>query len=193
MNYISREWFFPSPLILWTTIYFIVAYIKFYMPNFQNDIKMNTIIFMIGITGFIGVIIITNVLGLHISFFAKQLLRGNKDCNPFSILIAISLLNLFKRLKFTNKTINYVSSLSMLIYLIHENYLFRTYYRLAIWQWIYETYGYENILLITIIFVILLFLTSMIVSIIYKETLQKLIAKISMKIYALLEKNMAYD
>lgn len=188
MDHISGELFFPSAVILWVAIYFIIAYIKLYLPKFQNNNKLNLIILIIGLIGYFGEIIGTNILGLHVSFFADKLLRWDNTCNPFGILIAIGLFNLFRQLKFTNKKINYISGLSMIIYLVHENYLFRTYYRPEIWQWIYKTHGYSNIFIVTIIFAIILFIASMGISIIYRETLQRVIIKIVEKIYNFLKK-----
>jgi len=182
-DFIKGDLFFPSSIILWCTIYFIIAYVKIYMPGFQNNTKINLILLVVGVIGYIGEVLVTNALGLHISFFAEKLLRWNTNCNPFGIIFSIGALNLFRRMNFKSSLINYISSLSMLIYLIHENILFRTYYRPAIWQWIYINLGYDKILLYTSIYVILLFIIAAVISAVYKETIQKFVYRLSNCMY----------
>jgi len=179
--------FFPSAILLWSTIYFIIAYTKLYMPDFQNNSKANIILLVIGVVGYVGEVLVTNMLGLHISFLSDKLIHWNTNCNPFGIIVSVGALNLFRKMRFKSRFINYISSLSMLIYLTHDNMLFRTYYRPKIWQWIYINLGYDKILVYTIVYVILLFLISAVISAVYKETIQKLVYKLSNWIYNILK------
>ncbi|WP_408609982.1 acyltransferase family protein [Intestinibaculum porci] len=39
MDFIEWDWFFPSMIILWITIYFCVAYMKKYLTDFANSMK----------------------------------------------------------------------------------------------------------------------------------------------------------
>lgn len=185
-DFVVDSLFFPSALILWCTIYFIVAYIKLFMPDFQNSKQDNIIVLLIGLVGYIGEVVLTNELGIYISFLTDKLLRWNLDCNPFGLLLAIGAFNLFRSMHFKNLMVNYLSSLSMLIYLIHENILFRTYYRPVIWQWIYKTYGYNRILLYTLVYVIMLFIASALLGVVYKESIQRFVSYLSNKIYCVL-------
>ena len=76
------------------------------------------------------------------------------------------------------KIINYISGLSMFVYLFHENYLFRSYTRPAIWQYLYMNYGYAHVVIL--------------VSIIYKETLYRFVVKASNRLYSILTRIYAY-
>lgn len=183
MNFLYEGLFFPSIIILWTAYYFIVAYMKLYLPELQSNKRLNLLMLAAGVICYFGEVIVTNALGLHIGYFSDKLLRWNTDGNPFTIVISISALNLFRGFKFKSPLINYLSSLSMLIYLIHENVLFRTYYRPAIWQWIYLELGYDKILLHTAIYSILLVAAAAIVSAVYKETVQKAVYGIVDRLY----------
>lgn len=51
------------------------------------------------------------------------------------------------------------------------------------WQFVYEKYGYGNIVLWTMILTLVLFCGSLILSLIYKYTLRKVITKIENKAY----------
>ncbi|TCO81599.1 hypothetical protein EV212_1237 [Frisingicoccus caecimuris] len=99
------------------------------------------------------------------------------NCNPFILMIAIAVFNLCKSLHFRSKIINYLAGCSLLIYIIHENIILRTHYRPEILRYIYEHFGYSNIILWVLAISIVIFTFSLICSLIYRLLLQKLIYK----------------
>lgn len=175
--------FFINELILFITIFFIIAYIKKYCNEFVLNKKKNIILLFISILAFIILILATNVLGSKFSFLSKKALYWNKNNNIILLLNAIALFNLFKNFKFKNKTINYISSLTLYIYIIHENLLVRNYLRINIWKWIGEKFTYNNLIIETLIYAVILFIVSLIISIIYKYTIKKIIDVLVKKIY----------
>lgn len=103
-------------------------------------------------------------------------------------MIAVGSLIIAMKAKYKVRAVNYISGLSMFIYLIHENYLFRQYTRPAIWQYLYINYGYSHVVLLNLVFSLVLFLLAAVISTIYKETLQRLVIMISDKLYAIIGK-----
>jgi len=184
-NYIISS-FYSSYLILWTTIYFIIAYMKKYLLKFCNNIKINILLLFMGIIGNIFIILITNVFGLRIIFFKEQLLHWNNNCSPFLLLAAFSLFNIGRNIHFQNRYVNYVSGLSLLIYIIHENLLVRTYLRPYLWECIYNTFGYDYILFWVFVLVTVIFIVSLVLSILYKNTIQQFIIHIVPKLYEMI-------
>lgn len=146
MNYIKDKLFFSSALILWVSIYFIVAYMKIYMLQILNSLKVNIIMLMIGMVGNYGSIFLINILGGgKNNFFSDKLIYWcDRNCNPFLILASIALINIVLRWNKKIKLINDISKCSLLIYVIHENLIVRTYYRPEIWRYIYNKYGYAS-------------------------------------------------
>lgn len=126
-NFIKKDSFFPSTIILWITIYFVMAYIQLYLKNFADSVKYNFVLLLVGFVGWFGIAFMANFLGLHISFLSDKVLRWQTNYNPFLIILAIALFNLMRKLTFTNKIVNYISSLSLLVYIIHENIVLRNY------------------------------------------------------------------
>ena len=102
------------------------------------------------------------------------------------IAMVISSFNLMRRLDFKNKTINYISGLTLLIYIIHENIILRSYYRPWIWRYVYLNFGYKNLVLCTLGIAVVIFLFGTIASIIYVKTLRKAVASLSDNLYELL-------
>ena len=146
--------------------------------------KVGITLIIIGVAGYIAQVVVTNYVGLNlISAFSDKVLRWNKNCCPFYIMIGIGSLIIALHGKYKVRFINYLSSLSMFIYLIHENYLFRKYTRPAIWQFLYKNYGYSHVVLLDLAYSMILFLVTAIVSAIYKETIQRLVTKISHRLY----------
>lgn len=177
-----------SSLVLWISIYFVISYFKIYALDFCKNKKANIILLIVGIVGNLATIIITNIVGLTYPDLSLSLLSYLSNGNIFALIFSFSLLNLFMRLEFTNKFVNLISSLSLLVYVIHENILFRELYRTKIWQWIYNIFGHNYVLLWVIIYTILLFIVSCLVALIYKSTLQKLVHFIADKIHQFLTK-----
>lgn len=182
-NFFKEGMFFSSILIVWVAIYFIVAYVKLYCEVFITNTKINIIVLLSGIIGHIGIIVLTNLLGLYFDILGGQMLRWNVAGNPFCIMVAISLFNLVKKITWKNEAINHISKLSLLIYIIHENIILRTYYRPYLINLIWERYGYQCILWYVFLLSVLIFLFALFSSLIYEKILQRLVLTCSDKLY----------
>lgn len=185
-DFIKKDLFFPSNLILWFTLYIIIAYIKQFKLCFQNNIKLNFELFGFCLLVNIILIAVTDFLGLHVNMLDNKLLYWENMSNPFIIGQAISLFNIFRNFPLKNHIINYMSSLSILVYIIHENLIFRNYIRPCIWQYIYNNIGYRYVLLEVFSFAIVLFIMSIIIAIIFNWIFNKLSYKIIKPIYNLI-------
>ncbi len=128
----------------------------------------------------------TNILGLHTAMFKDKLLHWSSNCSPFMLLIAFAIFNIGRNLKFKSKIVNYVSGLSLLIYIIHENPFVKTYIRPYLWQCIYDTVGYVYILCWALLLALVVFIVSLVLSILYKSTVQRLITYLVPKLYELI-------
>ncbi len=196
VNYILSGRFFSSQIILWITLYFAIAYMKFYLADLSNNVKFNILTFGIGFVGNIGIVCLTNFLGLRFEIFSDELLRWNSNCSPLLLLMAFSMFNIARGVRFENNIVNYISRLSLLIYIFHENLLLRTFYRPQMWNYVYKQFGYDDILIWTLILVVLVFSFGLITSIIYRNTMEKIVTivcdwlyPISQKIYKKIESN----
>lgn len=180
VNYVQGgSLFFSSSLITFVVIYFVVAYIQLYMTNFCQSVWKNVVIFLIGIFSMCMLTLLTNYLGLHISFFADKVTHWGGNQSPFLLMIAVSLFNLFNKMNFRSNFINQLSGLSLLIYVLHENILFRTYVRPQIWMYIYYNFGYENVIWWDLLYAGVLFILSAFVAMIYKTLVQGWLHKIA--------------
>ena len=139
------------PLILWLTIYLLVAYLKTYCASAMNDFGRNLSIFIIALLCFLASILcLNNLAPIIMPVKEQQLLRFCSNSNPMILIMAISLFNIARVMKLQSRTINTVASLSMLIYLLHENVFMSAYYRPEFIRSICQNYGYDHILLIVL-------------------------------------------
>ena len=193
VNYF-RPWFFDyapfymNDLIVWIMMYFALAYIKKYMPDFCGNTRANVIGLLIGIFGQAAMTVLSDVAGLKFGTLADRLLYFNYGGSPFIILLAICAFNLARKLTFRSSFINYISSLSLLIYIIHENYILRGYYRPWIFYYIYNNFGYRVVVLWVLAAAATIFVAAIIVSAIYNQTIERLVRPVSRRIYDLLAK-----
>jgi hypothetical protein len=180
IGWVQSNLFYISPIISWVAIYFVVAYIKLYMPKFATSKKANIIVLICGIIAMIAVVLIIDVLGLKISSFSNKLLKlVQNHFNPLVIITTFAAFNLARRMTFKNKYINYISSLSLLVYAIHYNIIFNTYYRPFLINWLYEKFGYGQVVLLMLAVSVVIFVGTTIVAFIYDKTLRRLVRKLS--------------
>lgn len=159
-------------------IYFIIAYLKKYKEKTMENLHTNIVIFLGSIILIILFLVVYNFLGTKISMLSNSMLRFNNIKNPLFILASISLFNLFKKVNFQNNVINFISSQTLLIYVIHDNYLFRELLRRDYYKYIFSTFGYKNICIICLISAFCTFIISLAASSLYKLTLQRVINNI---------------
>ena len=92
VNYFLNEWFYPSNLILWITIYFLIAYLKLYCTHAMTSLKVGKTLLALGIAGYIAQVVVTNYVGLYwFNTFFNKVLWWHSSCCPFYIMIAIAL------------------------------------------------------------------------------------------------------
>ena len=168
-------------IIVFIIVYFIVNYFKKYMENFWNNKKRCIKLLVLGIAGLIIFQFLTNFIALKFGSLQNDHWLINN--NPILFIIAIPLFYLFKQMSFKSHFINTVSSLSLYVYLTHENVLFKTYTRVYILHYIYEKIGYMHIFIETLLYSLALFIAFTVISYIYKITIGKIVNIIIEKIF----------
>lgn len=156
-------------------IYFIIAYLKKYQPEYMENGKKNRVVLLCGIVLSLVFLVFYNYLGTKISILSESMLRFTNIKNPLFLIIGISSFNSFRKISFQNKAVNFISSQTLLIYVLHDNYLFREFLRKDYYRFIFNTFGYKNICTICFISALGVFLISLAVCSLYKITLQKFI------------------
>lgn len=149
----KTELFYYNNLIGFIGIYFCVAYCKKYLQTtlFKNR-KVCFFLFGIGLMGHLMLMIITNILGLKINYFSHKLQQWHTIINPFFILMAFAIVILSLHYNFSSKIINYISSLSLHIYMIHTNRLVRDKLRFDIFEYIAKRSPNYNLILVILIY-----------------------------------------
>ncbi len=181
-----------SNLVTWISFYFVISYFKLYGNNFINSKKANLIVLITSIVLMLVLHLLINFAGMKISFLSGKV-GFSKNCNFILFFIAFSAFNLFNKMTFSSKAINYIASLTFVMYLFHDNLYMQTYIKPENWSWIYNNIGYQHFILLFFGYALALFVISGIISLIYNLTLQKLVHKLSDKIYNLLAKLIAWS
>ena len=176
--------FFPSQLLTFLMIYMAVGYVKKYMQEFADNLRANVILFLFSAMMLVGVVVFFNVLGTKGIYVVEDIFRflGWGDC-VFNLTLALALLNIFRKLHFVSIVINRLSSLTLLIYLIHENVLFRWNIRPQIWIWLHNTFGYDYLVLLVLGLAIVVLIASVILACVYRCTIGKLVQSAVQKIF----------
>ena len=166
--------FFFSRLIGWTLIYFIMGFMKYHAPALWDSKRLNYGLVLIGFLGNYGLIFLTNLIDLKTGFFRGGNLIWDVPYNPFIIALVFGVFNLFRIHPFVSRPVNYLSKLTLYIYVIHENLLLRTYYRPMMWQRVYECYGHQHVLGWAVALSLITFVFSAVCGIVYHESIHKL-------------------
>lgn len=180
-NTIISSLFFASNLIFFVSVYFIIAYAKKYMKIISNQ-KFNIICFVICLILLISLQLMMNFAGLYIDMASSRIFHFATMNNPILFLLVFSLFNIFRNIKIKSDFINYISSMTILIYIIHENYLFKLYVRHYLMFKFWKATGEINIVLFLFICGIILFVFSALIAIIYNKISQPLVHKLAEKL-----------
>lgn len=173
ISFIIKDNFYYNEMIGFIILYFYTAYYKKYLQ--KDGIKQENKILCVSIILFLLMIVVTNILGLKLNIFKDKMTHWAKPLNPLTVLICFILFNKFCKINFHNRKINIISSLSLIVYLLHENYIFREYIKPQYYTKIIGQnliYGYFKLFIIILLF-------SFTFAMIYKSTINKLIIKLS--------------
>ncbi|SCY26979.1 hypothetical protein SAMN05660668_02000 [Pseudobutyrivibrio sp. AR14] len=174
--------FYYNELIGFIGIYMIVAYCKLYMPNMMNSVKAGKLILLIGCVGWLLQNVLTLIIGCKIEALSSQMSGWNQFRNPCYILIALGLFILFNKKSFYNGFINDISAMSLLIYVIQCNRILRDYVRFDIYDYIYQNYSYDGLVLWVLIYAVITLVISIIIGKIYLASVGKLVRLLFNKI-----------
>ena len=175
--------FYYTHLVGFICLYFYTGYVKLHMQNILSKSKLQAVILALSIAGLTGLFALTEYVGLKVDALSDKMNHWDEINNPFMIGIAFSSFALFSKLKFQNRFINYLSSLSLIVYMIHENKLFRSHFKPRVFDFIYEKFSYTHIVGWCVLLVIATFIIAGLLSALYKETVGKLIKRAIDKIY----------
>lgn len=162
--------FYFTNFAAFVMIHVIVFYDKKYIYNKNNE-KMEIPIAMISITAILIWIAFVNVIGSRVPFFHDKGLWFCKFYNPAIICMGVCLINISARREWRSKLVNRVSSLSLLIYLLHGSYFWLSYGK----YWFYDLLTARGIpmLSVTAILVVLYCLLTVSIGEAYQTTLGK--------------------
>ncbi len=160
-----------SRLIGFFILYLITAYVKLYLPELSKSKSFNLKILIGSCLLLILLVIATNFLVLKVSPSLEILLKWCSFINPLIIFIALSGFNLLYNKSFYSKGINEVSSVTLFIYLLHENRLLSAEFFGKVWKYIYEVFTYEHLVLWAVALSIATFIVSTLLALVYKITI----------------------
>lgn len=188
INFLHPGHFFTTEFVLWITVYFLMGYIRRYLPVVQSSRKLNGALILLGCLGSAAMVVLTNLLGLRISAFSSKLLDWGTSANPFLLMIAMGSFQMMRSVHFQSGFINRMAGLSLLVYLFHENLLLRTYYRPLLWQTVYSRFGYESIVWLVLGMSVGIALFSFAFSLCYRHTFQRMTAWLAQQLLPRLQK-----
>lgn len=168
-----------SPIIGFITIYFITAYVKKYLSNL---IMNNSLLLIIVCTiCMFAINLISNFIAIKTDIALYS--RWNSYINPLFLVIAFGSLGITLKKDYSNKVVNYISGLSLLIYITHANRIMRDYIHFNFFQFVLEQYTYSNLLGWCLLYFLILLVYGIVFSLLYKILFGKFMYKISINVY----------
>lgn len=177
-----------SDFIGFIIVYFIVGYLDKYCHNLFYDKKRNWLTFITSILLLIVVLFVKNLLGLNIPFFVIYPITNNNLVSFFLLPAVLNLFGIFLSFSFSNRRINYLSSLTLFIYCVHENRFAREILRPKFYEFLINRFGDYYVLLYVFALFIAVTIASVVFSIVYKATLHKISTKASLCFTSLISK-----
>ena len=116
------------------------------------------------------------------------MIRFESFGNPFWLVCSFSLLGLAQASRLKSRAVNALSGLSLLIYILHENLLLRTYVRPGLLDALYETFGYDSILLWVLLLALVIFALSAAGAALFRAAAERPIQALAGRLYSLIRK-----
>ena len=182
----TTEWAYTVPSLSidkWILVYFVIAYMKMYLPNISSSTKMNALLLLLG-TGVYLLCVAMNTYGFKSNALVTILINGWQVRQFYLYAMAIALFNLFRKINFHNKLIIRISGYSLLIYILHENLLIREYYRPMVLTHIYEKFGYDYIVGWVLLLALVTFVCALILSMFFDLTIGRMTKQVIEKYYS---------
>ena len=181
-----------NKLLCFVSIYFIVAYFKYYGSAFTQSKKLNIIVLISSIVLYYAMRLLINYIGLK--YYENgycPLFNLFHINNPIILAFSLSLFNLANRKHFISKQINFIASLSLLFYLIHHNNLIDRYIQPKWHEWFASQFGGNLVVPDILILSAILFVAGTILSAVYKLTIERGTGYLANKIQLLSDKLIA--
>ncbi len=155
-------------------LYVFVSYFKFHLQNTYRKRSVCVGMLSVGLISLVLSICFLNGLGLFVPFLSRQVLKWCYFVSPPVLLIVFGAFGLAKEKQFVNRTINSFSGLSLLVYLIHDC-IFGVNLRIDLFARIQEKFGLDLLLLWILLYAVVMFVSSVLLSLVYRYTLQRLV------------------
>ena len=165
--------FYISEFLIMVTEYVLVAYARYYLLETMGTAKVAWLAFLIGTVGMLLAIVLLEQAGLHVGALADKMLHFDADGNPLLFLSAFGLFSLARLRPFVSARVNRIAPIMLLVYLIHENLIVRSYVRPSIWLWIHDVLGYDMLFVWLALFSLVLFAIALFFGLLYNKTLSK--------------------
>lgn len=171
-----------NKFLCFINIYFVVAYFKKYGQNFCNSKKINVILCVVSAVAYIALRLGLNYLGLKVEFFRDRMLGYVHIHCPVIIVFSLAIFNLANMSDMRSKSVNYLSSLSLLIYIIHHNNLFAEYIQSKWYDFFLARCGDNYFILSILTLAAIYFAGSVILATAYRFSIEIGVKKLSGKI-----------
>ncbi len=170
---------FYSRIIYCITIYLVVGIIRIHFNGFAGYRTQLKRVCLICAMFLVFQYIAINEIGLKYGFIGRLNARLITETNPLLLGLAIGIVLLCAQRTCHSKAINWLASMTILVYLTHENLIIRTIVRPAVFNLIYN--GNRILLLVTGTTLTALF--SLTVSFFYKMLLQTRVHRLAIGLY----------
>lgn len=181
--------FFTSEIVVFVAVYCIIAYLKIHLAETISQPTFARAMVLLGGFGLLAQIIFMDILGLYVPGFAGSMMAFKKITNVFLLLLVVGIFLKLRKSHFYMPAVNYLSGLTIYIYISHENILIRNITRPRIWKMMIDRFGTGYLPIQALVFALALFVASLAISVLYKSLLEKIINKISDYIFERLSKS----
>jgi len=170
-----------SELLMFFFLLTLVAFAKWHLPNLVASKKANVILAVGGFLISFGVYFLARIISRYWEPLYGRFAVGIWY-QPFIAFAILGTVNLFGTMKFHNRFISYLGTLTLFVYVIHENMLLRQFVRVEFYQYVFATFGEQTFPLWIFVCGIGMFVGAFILAAIYNETFHRLTAFLAKKI-----------
>lgn len=178
-QFFSSGVLYGNRFISFVCVYLFAWYVKNYQSHLCGNVKFNLIMTITCLALVPILLLALNLFALKTGHLSGNIQRFNTTSNPLYMCAAFGCFNLANSRYIYNKFVNYLSSLSLYVYMITENYMVKYFTKPEIFEYIYDTFTYEHILLWVPVITLGTILFGFGLSAIYKESVHRFVEWVS--------------
>ncbi len=191
LQMIFKDRYYSNHLVGFISIHFFTGYYKKFLKD-RMDTQRSCCLLTVSFVALLILIMGFNSFALAHQKYSDKMQHFRTFMNPLILLFSFACINIAIHNKFCSSFIDRLSSLTLFIYVFHENDAVKNSIRPYYFNQVYNALSYDHIALICLASAVAVLIVSVILSLVYNSSIHRITEKLSYILANSVRKGFAY-